>query len=90
MRQKVNKVEAVYQLREAAEAHGRAEALLETERSAETVDALLEAKEKLEEKTVEAIESCEHCGEPHCDDASHKKDNVITMRFNTKPGNETG
>lgn len=90
MRQKVNKVEAVYQLREAAEAHGRAEALLETERSAETVDALLEAKEKLEEKTVEAIEACEHCAQAHCDDASHKKDNVVHMRFNTAEGDETG
>ena len=86
MRQKVNKVEAVYQLREAAEAHGRAEALLETERSAETVDALLAAKEKLEEKTIEAIEACEHCGEAHCDDLSHKKDNVINMRFSMSDG----
>lgn len=76
-----NKVEAVYELREAAEAHGRAEAQLDAHRSPDAVDALLDAKELLEIKTVEAIQSCEHCAEAHCDDPTHKKDNVLNVNF---------
>ena len=66
-----NKVQAVYELREAAEEHGKAEALLDAERSSENVDKLLDAKERLEVKTVQAIQACGQCGEPHCDDATH-------------------
>ncbi|GAC1501720.1 MAG: hypothetical protein NVS1B14_06240 [Vulcanimicrobiaceae bacterium] len=85
-----NKVDAVYELREAAEEHGRAEERLQRERSPKSVDALLDAKERLEVKTVEAIQACEHCGESHCDDPAHSKpDNVINVDFG-KPEGETG
>ena len=76
-----NKVEAVYELREAAQEHGKAESRIERERTPQNIDRLLEAKERLELKTIEAIASCEHCGESHCDDASHTKTNVISVQF---------
>ncbi|MDQ6929656.1 MAG: hypothetical protein M3126_03185 [Candidatus Eremiobacteraeota bacterium] len=85
-----NKVEAVYELREAAEEHGKAEAMIDTERSAKNIDRLLDAKERLEVKTIEAIQACEHCGEGHCDDISHQKANVINVRFARNGGGETG
>ncbi len=86
-----NKVQAVYELREAAEEHGRAEAQIDLDRSPENIDRLLEAKEHLELKTVEAIESCEHCGENHCDDESHqRKTNVINVQFAKNEADETG
>lgn len=80
----MNKVEAVYQLREAAEAHGRAEAEVDLLRTPENVDALLEAKELLEVKTVEAIEACEACAQAHCDDETHKGTNLISVDFGTR------
>jgi len=61
-----NKVDAIFELREAAEEHGRANAELEVKPgSPEARDGLLEARAKLEEATVDAIESCHHCGEAH-------------------------
>lgn len=85
-----NKVDAVYELREAAEEHGKAEAMIDSDRSPENIGRLLDAKERLEVKTVEAIEACEHCGEEHCDDESHKKTNVINVSFARNDGGETG
>ena len=86
-----NKVQAVYELREAAEEHGRAEAQIDRDRSPGNIDRLLDAKERLEVKTVEAIQACEHCGESHCDDDSHKvKNNVINVAFAKNEGDETG
>jgi hypothetical protein len=61
-----DKVDAIYELREAAEEHGRASADLDKKPdSPEARDAVLEARAKLEEATVDAIESCHYCGEPH-------------------------
>ncbi|GAC1657308.1 MAG: hypothetical protein NVS9B12_09370 [Vulcanimicrobiaceae bacterium] len=85
-----NKVESVYALREAAEEHGRVETLAEADRSAENLDRLLEAKEQLERKTIEAIEACEQCGQSHCTDDSHKKTNVINVRFAKNEDDATG
>ena len=85
-----SKVEAVYELRKAAEQHGHAEAQVDLDRSPENVDRLLEAKERLELKTIEAIEACEHCGEQHCDDESHKRNNVINVNFAKNEGDPTG
>lgn len=86
-----NKIQAVYELREVAEEHGRAEARIDAARTPENIDRLLEVKERLELKTVEAIEACEHCGEAHCDDEAHQnKNNVITVDFAKNEGNETG
>ncbi|MDP9018311.1 MAG: hypothetical protein M3N19_08325 [Candidatus Eremiobacteraeota bacterium] len=85
-----NKVQAVYELREAAEEHGRAEERLEMDRTGKNIDRLLDAKELLELKTVEAIQACEHCGQTHCEDPAHTaKNNVVNVKF-ARPEDETG
>lgn len=86
-----NKLQAVYELREAAEEHGRIEQQIETDRSPANIDRLLDAKERLELKTVEAISACEHCGLTHCGDESHqRKTNVINVEFGTQTQGEAG
>ena len=59
------KVEAIFELREAAEAHARADVALEQTPSPVKKDRLLDAKLALEEATQDAIEACEHCALPH-------------------------
>ena len=83
-----DKVEAVYALRHAAEAHGRAEAQLDIENSPENRDVVLDTKVELEAKTAEAIESCQYCGRSHQDDHPHKRasvthtpEGIIELRF---------
>ena len=71
-----DKVEAVYALREAAEAHGRAEAALDAHDSPHNRDVVLEKKVELEACTAEAIESCQFCGRTHADDHPHSRATV--------------
>jgi hypothetical protein len=59
------KIEAIYELRDAAEKKAKAEAKLQHAPSSETRDALLDAQMALEEKTLQAIEVCHECGHPH-------------------------
>ena len=59
------KVEAIYDLREAAEAHALARLAVDQFPSPSRKDELLEAKLNLEEATQDAIESCEHCSLSH-------------------------
>ncbi len=54
-----NVVDAVFELREAAIAHGQALEQAERVDDPTVVDALLESQLDLEEKTVAAIEECE-------------------------------
>lgn len=85
MKDKKTKVDALYELREASEAVGRAEVHLENDPSVEHVNKLLDAKLNAEEKTSEAIENCEHCGLQHCDHQrpaiSNGGDKVIAVDF---------
>jgi len=60
-----DKVEAIYDVREAAELHARAEVAVEKSPSPAKKDELLDAKLALEEATQDAIEACEHCALPH-------------------------
>ncbi len=61
-----DKVDAIYDLREAAEEHGLAIAdLTRNPADPDAKDAVLEARSKLEAATAEAIDSCHHCGEAH-------------------------
>jgi hypothetical protein len=65
-----DKVDAIYDLRDAAEEHGLAIADLKADpQSADAKDAVLEARSKLEAATVDAIESCHHCGKAHATEA---------------------
>jgi hypothetical protein len=59
---------AVFALREAAQAHGRAEAELGEARDAQARDELLRKRLDMEAKTARAIDACSHCGRPHADD----------------------
>ncbi|MDQ2680316.1 MAG: hypothetical protein M3Y21_04740 [Candidatus Eremiobacteraeota bacterium] len=83
-----NKVDAVFELREAAQAVGRAEVRVEQAATLEHVDALLDAKLLVEEKTSQAIESCAHCGLQHCDHQrpgiSNAGEKIIAVDFRNR------
>jgi hypothetical protein len=57
-RESPGSVSAVYELREAAVAHGKAVASLECETTPQARDAVLETKLDLEVKTAAAIDEC--------------------------------
>jgi hypothetical protein len=63
------KVEAIFDLREAAEAHALARLAVDQFPTPSRKDDLLEAKLTLEEATQDAIDACEHCALPHAKDA---------------------
>jgi hypothetical protein len=67
------KIDAIYELRTAAENKALAEKALDDEPGAERRDQLLHAQIKLEEKTIEAIEVCHECGRPHSSDEAREK-----------------
>ena len=67
------KIDAIYELRTAAENKALAEKALEDEPVAERRDQLLRVQIKLEEKTMEAIEVCHDCGGTHSSDEAHEK-----------------
>lgn len=79
------KVDAIYELREAAEEKGRAEEALGQKPSPEKRDALLDAAMTLEEKTVTALEACHDCGHEHAPDMPHAA-NVVHVDFDRKTG----
>lgn len=80
------KIEAIYELREAAEEHGRIDAATAQRHDAAARSLRLAAREKLEEKTAHAIEACHECGRPHADDAPHvERGNVIEGHFGQQP-----
>jgi len=65
------KVDAIYELREAAEQKVLAEQRLSRAPSSEARDALLEARLTLESKTQDAIDVCHECGQPHLPGSGH-------------------
>jgi hypothetical protein len=77
------KVEAIYDLRAAAEHKVRAEIAVEKSPTPERRDALLEATLRLEDRTQTAIEACHYCGRSHLADEPHTpaRDNVIDVVF---------
>ena len=66
-----NKVDAIFELRHAAEEKAHAERDLAEAPSPERRDALLEAQMLLAEKTHTAIDACHECGHEHAADAPH-------------------
>jgi hypothetical protein len=68
-----NKIDAIYELRTAAENKVLAEKALEDQPIAERRDQLLHAQINLEEKTIAAIEVCHSCGRTHSPDEAHEK-----------------
>jgi hypothetical protein len=75
-----NKVEAIYELREAVEAKAQAEHALEHDASAGARDALLAAQLDVEAKTQEAIDVCHECGDPSADGHSHTPSSLVRER----------
>jgi hypothetical protein len=79
------KTEAIYSLREAAEAKAVAEVRADANPTPAARDALLEAQLELEAKTQDAVEACHECGHPHAADAPHYVDNVLPFKSADKP-----
>lgn len=75
-----DKVEAIYELREAAEQKGRAEHTAEVAPGPATRDALLDAQMNVESKTAHAIDVCHECGMEHAAGDAHG-DNVVRVDF---------
>ena len=67
-----SKVEAIYDVRDAAETKAHAEHALEDKPTLENRDELLDAQMKLEEKTQDAIEVCHECGHEHEPSKPHR------------------
>jgi hypothetical protein len=80
-----NKVDVIYELREAVEAKARAEQALEADASPSARDALLAAQLDVEAKTQDAIEVCHECGHPGNEGHTHSPDghagNVVHVKF---------
>ena len=74
------KTDAIYSLREAAEAKARAEVCADANPTPAARDALLEARLELEAKTQDAVESCHECGHAHAVDAPHYAGNVLPFK----------
>lgn len=70
-----NKVEAIYELRTAAEEKALAEHDFHMAPSAGSRAAFLDAQTTLEEKTVTAIDVCHECGHEHDETQPHRPRN---------------
>lgn len=87
--QQRNKIDAIYELRDAAETKAHAERDLEITGTEAARDALLEAQLNVEARTQEAIDVCHECGQNRADNHEHplrtrigeRRDNVIAVDF---------
>ena len=79
-----DKIDAIYDLRDAVEAKARLEAAVDERPSADAREALLDATLEVEAKTQVAIEACHECGHAHAADRAHvgpDPANVIRVDF---------
>lgn len=65
------KIDAIFDLRAAAEKKALAEKALVEDPKAEKRDQLLDAQLALAEKTMAAIDVCHECGHQHSNGAAH-------------------
>ncbi len=65
------KIDAIYDLRDAAEKKALAEKVLDENPTAQNRDDLLDRQIELEAKTMTAIERCHECGHEHDPQAAH-------------------
>ncbi|MBV9027824.1 MAG: hypothetical protein JO311_04355 [Candidatus Eremiobacteraeota bacterium] len=65
------KIDAIFDLRAAAEKKALAEKALVEDPKAEKRDQLLDAQLALAEKTMVAIDACHECGHQHSNGAAH-------------------
>ena len=75
------KIDAIYDLRDAAERKARVQQAVEEQPTKQRKDELLDAKLELERKTVEAIDACHECGHVHEPNQDHvwKRSNVTDL-----------
>jgi hypothetical protein len=66
------KIDAIFEVRAAAEKKALAEKALDDDPGMEKRDQLLEARLTLEEKTIAAIEICHDCGHANGADQPHQ------------------
>jgi hypothetical protein len=78
-----DKIEAIYDLREAAAQKARLEIVVDERPSPGARAALLDATLDVEAKTQHAIEVCHECGHRHASDRAHveRGENVIQVDF---------
>jgi hypothetical protein len=84
MQSSKNKIDAIYELRSAAEEKARAEARLSDLQTPQARDVLLDAQLQLEEKTLQAIEVCHECGHEHAPGTGHgilREGNVVRLKL---------
>jgi citrate lyase beta subunit len=78
------KIDAIYELREASAAKARLEDAVADASTPDARAALLDATLDVEEKTQRAIEVCHECGHAHASDREHGStggDNLIRVDF---------
>ncbi len=85
-----DKVDAVYELRDAVAEKTRLEAEVEAHPSMRMKDRLLAATLNVETRTQRAIEACHACGRPHRDDADacEGDSNVVAVDFKARSANQ--
>jgi len=89
MSQSQEKIDAIYDLRNAVEAKTRLEAVVEDRPTADAREALLDATLEVEARTQHAIEVCHECGHIHPADRAHgdsTERNVIRVNFRPEDG----
>jgi hypothetical protein len=96
MSQSQEKIDAIYDLRDAVEAKTRLEAAVDRRPSADAREALLDATLEVEARTQHAIEVCHECGHVHPGDRGHgagaNDNNLIRVNFRPEDvaANESG
>ncbi len=83
MSQSQEKIDAIYDLRDAVEAKTRLELVVDDAPTADAREALLDATLDVEARTQHAIEVCHECGHVHARGREHAAggDNVIHVSF---------
>jgi hypothetical protein len=75
------KVEAIYSLRQAAEAKAVAEMEVKSASTPASRDKLLDSQIELESKTQDAIDACHECGHAHAAHEPHVASNIVKIDF---------
>jgi hypothetical protein len=86
MSQSQDKIDAIYDLRDAVETKTRLEAAVDDRPTADAREALLDATLEVEARTQHAIEVCHECGHVHSADRMHANGtgsdtNVVRVNF---------
>jgi len=91
MSQSQQKIDAIYELREAVEAKTRLEVAVDNRPSPAAREALLDATLDVEARTQHAIEVCHECGHVHAADRLHgeAEGNLIRVDFGRPDESET-